>query len=194
MTQEVAHIMPRHVHMVVYARREQRWSTDVVMAGEGDALVDIVDDRGSGGGGDGGSAGDGGAGVGGSSSSGGGGNARAASPSRQGVSVPASGSPVIRAATTPERDAEERRRDRDEPDFREDLDLDADCGTAGRQGAVPATTPSRRLRRKTSLGDDALPPPRISSGQSPRSHGRADLAGAAADVGGAQDRDRKSVV
>ena len=38
MTQEVAHIKPRNVHTVVYARREQRWSTDVVV-GEDENLV-----------------------------------------------------------------------------------------------------------------------------------------------------------
>ena len=48
MTQEVAHFRPRNVHVVVYARREQRWSTDVVVGGDENLVFDLEDGRGAG--------------------------------------------------------------------------------------------------------------------------------------------------
>lgn len=118
-----------------------------------------------------------------SSSSGSGSNDRVVKPSRQESLVPGSGSPVLQDAATPERDAKKRRLDRDEPDRVVD-DEERSPGMGGRRGLPPQTPPSRRLARKTSLGSDGVPCPRMSSGPSPTPHG--DTAKVAVDVGEAQ--------
>ena len=87
-------------------------------------------------------------------------------PSRQGGLVPASSSPVLQDAETPERDAKKRRKDRDDPDFVVD-DVELSPGMAGRRRSAPQTPPSRRLTRKTSLGSDGVPCSRVSPGPSP---------------------------
>ena len=80
--------------------------------------------------------------------------------------MPASSSPVLQDAETPERDAKKRRKDRDDPDFVVD-DVELSPGMAGRRRSAPQTPPSRRLTRKTSLGSDGVPCSRVSPGPSP---------------------------
>ncbi len=172
MSQEIAHIMPRQVPMVVYARREQRWSTDASADGGDDLRVNLVDGCDAAGGDmDGGSVGGvGGVGVGadgGSSSSGGGANDSVVMQFEQVRLVPESGSPGIQDTVTPERESKRRCLGFDEANGIDGVERG--FAIAGQRGSTPQSRQMRRLRRKTSPGDEGGLCAHISSASSPLS-------------------------
>ena len=149
--EEVAHIKPREVYLIVYARQQQGWAA---AEPAGAAVVDVADDGGVGGGGGCGGAvqreavlGEAGGEAGGPS------KRRLSRKSSSTAAGKRAVSPVVREATTPERQAKHRRLNASSPpDAVMDIPV-SPHGPVESCTVVASPPPVRRLRRKTSLGD-----------------------------------------
>ena len=183
--EEIAHIKPKEVYMIVYARRDQAW-----VEGQPDGIgcvADggvIADDEGDGGGV---ASGVGGvvdavraAGAGGVRENGAGEVRVAETPRKRRLSAKSAvaegdvvaASPVLREATTPERETKARRLESDLMTVVEEIEMSPKnvqrSGDAAQSGEAFSATP-RRLRRKTSMGatsSQGSPTPRRISVQS----------------------------